>query len=820
MIELKNISKTYKSKTSKETKALNNISLKFNNNGMTFILGKSGSGKSTLLNIIGGLDKYDSGDLVILGKSSSDFTKSDFDSYRNTYIGFIFQEFNMLYDYDVYGNIALALQLQKKEINKSKIEELLEKLDLKGLEHRQINELSGGEKQRVAIARALIKNPKIILADEPTGNLDSKTGKQVMDLLKEISKEKLVIIVSHDIESAKKYSDRIIEIKDGSIVRDTNKCEYNNIKYKYETIKSKLPFVESIKLGIKNLKHKKIKLLMTISLSIVVLLFLGIISTISSYDINLAHSRLLVEKEEKFIQIEKNKLIKSDDYINKKILELNNDDISFIEKNVSSNTNLIYRLRDNEGIYSSISSAFDLGQIDNGDGQEIIEIIEVNDFDEMRNFKIYGSFPKNDNEIVISNYVANLFIKYGIKLAEENTYYTPSNYQDIINNSNYFSIRNNKKIKISGIIKYNINESSNPLLENVYNKIYVKKGFVKSLLESGVSTLDINYDFKLNSKNIELNNDGPAYTPNIITPNIEYYNGKQWLSSSDLKENEIVLNVNQLRYFNKEEYLKGLRKYINTHINISQLEAEKQYFEKYVSNYDAIGKNLNLIINNIELETIDSNYNDLVVVGLCGLITNNDYNFYLSNKVLSKYYIESVSPMGILVFETSAKKFEKIMNTFPLDSEFSAKSTYTDDVSQTYRTILVIKNRISILFVSFLIFSIILISNFIWSSILYRKKEIGILKGLGARNIDIISIFLCEASLIAIFTTVISYVLLPFIINFLNNEFSNLLILPPFLLTIKQFILIFSISFIIVYFSTLIAILKMLRNNPMLNINS
>ena len=218
MIELKNVSKTYKSKKGNNTKALDNVTLKFDNAGMTFILGKSGSGKSTLLNIIGGLDKYDSGDMSILGKSSKDFTQADFDSYRNTYIGFVFQEFNILEDYDVYENVILALQLQQKEIDKNKVNILLEKLELKDLKHRKVNELSGGQKQRVAIARALIKNPKVILADEPTGNLDSTTGKQVMDLLKEISKEKLVIIVSHDKESANTYGDRIIEIKDGFMV--------------------------------------------------------------------------------------------------------------------------------------------------------------------------------------------------------------------------------------------------------------------------------------------------------------------------------------------------------------------------------------------------------------------------------------------------------------------------------------------------------------------------------------------------------------------------------------------------------------------------
>ena len=213
MIELKNVFKTYKSKKSKNTTAINGISFAFEGKGMTFILGKSGSGKSTLLNVIGGLDKYDKGDILILGKSSEEFKTADLDSYRNTYVGFIFQEFNLLEDYDVYENIILALQLQQKEINESEVDKLLERLELTDLKTRKVNELSGGQKQRVAIARALIKNPKIILADEPTGNLDSKTGRQVMELLKEISKEKLVVVVSHDEEYAKTYGDRILNLK-------------------------------------------------------------------------------------------------------------------------------------------------------------------------------------------------------------------------------------------------------------------------------------------------------------------------------------------------------------------------------------------------------------------------------------------------------------------------------------------------------------------------------------------------------------------------------------------------------------------------------
>lgn len=223
MLELKNICKTYRPKKGVPVQALKNVSLKFTEKGMVFILGKSGCGKSTLLNCIGGLDTFDSGELVIKGKSSKDFSGSDFDSYRNTFIGFIFQEYNILSEFNVEKNIALALELQGKKATKERVQELLRDVDLADQGKRKTNELSGGQKQRIAIARALIKDPEIIIADEPTGALDSVTGKQVFDTLKKLSKDKLVIVVSHDREFAENYADRIIEMKDGVVISDETK---------------------------------------------------------------------------------------------------------------------------------------------------------------------------------------------------------------------------------------------------------------------------------------------------------------------------------------------------------------------------------------------------------------------------------------------------------------------------------------------------------------------------------------------------------------------------------------------------------------------
>ncbi len=226
MLEAQHLSKVYTPKKGVPVHALDDVSLKLPEKGMVFLLGKSGSGKSTLLNILGGLDRYDEGDIIIKGVSSKDFSQKHFDSYRNTYIGFIFQEYNILEEFSIGANIGLALELQGKKATSEQINDILRQVDLEGMGNRKPNELSGGQKQRVAIARALVKNPQIIMADEPTGALDSKTGKQVFDTLKKLSQEKLVLIVSHDREFSEQYADRIIELSDGKIISDVEYMEH------------------------------------------------------------------------------------------------------------------------------------------------------------------------------------------------------------------------------------------------------------------------------------------------------------------------------------------------------------------------------------------------------------------------------------------------------------------------------------------------------------------------------------------------------------------------------------------------------------------
>lgn len=215
MLQLKNIIKTYVTGGITQ-QALKGISLNFRENEFVSILGQSGSGKTTLLNIIGGLDQYTDGDLIINGISTKQYKSSDWDAYRNQSIGFIFQSYNLISHQTVLANVELALTLagiSKKERRQRAIE-VLEKVGLKDHLHKKPNQMSGGQMQRVAIARALINNPDILLADEPTGALDSETSIQVMELLKEIAKDKLVIMVTHNPELAQEYSTRIIRLKD------------------------------------------------------------------------------------------------------------------------------------------------------------------------------------------------------------------------------------------------------------------------------------------------------------------------------------------------------------------------------------------------------------------------------------------------------------------------------------------------------------------------------------------------------------------------------------------------------------------------------
>ena len=270
MLELKKINKIYASEEFKQ-KALDNVSINFRKNEFASILGPSGSGKTTLLNIIGGLDQYTSGDLIINSTSTKQYKDRDWDSYRNHRVGFVFQSYNLIPHQTVLSNVELALTINEisKTERKKRAKKALEKVGLQDHINKKPNQLSGGQMQRVAIARAIVNDPDILLADEPTGALDTKTSVQIMELIKDIAKDKLVIMVTHNPELAKQYSTRIIELKDGKVISDSNpydgkqeEQERKEVK-ENKTKKTSMNLKTALSLSLNNLMTKKGRTILT-----------------------------------------------------------------------------------------------------------------------------------------------------------------------------------------------------------------------------------------------------------------------------------------------------------------------------------------------------------------------------------------------------------------------------------------------------------------------------------------------------------------------------------------------------------------------------
>lgn len=287
MLQLKNIVKDYHT-GDEVVQALKGVSVNFRRNEFVSILGQSGCGKTTLLNIVGGLDQYTSGDLVINGKSTKDFKSRDWDSYRNNSVGFVFQSYNLIPHQSVLSNVELALTLSgvSKAERRKRAKEVLEKVGLENQIHKKPNQMSGGQMQRVAIARALINDPDILLADEPTGALDTETSVQIMELLKEIAKDKLVIMVTHNPELAQQYSTRIVKLLDGNIIDDSNpfsdEDEAKEDDGSYEPRKTSMSMFTAFSLSLNNLMTKKGRTFLTAFAGSIGIIGIALILSLSS----------------------------------------------------------------------------------------------------------------------------------------------------------------------------------------------------------------------------------------------------------------------------------------------------------------------------------------------------------------------------------------------------------------------------------------------------------------------------------------------------------------------------------------------------------
>lgn len=390
MIEIKNLTKKYVSKSKETVTALDGISLTLPSKGLVFLLGESGAGKSTLLNIIGGVERADSGEINVDGLDIKKCTDSQLDIYRNSDVGFIFQDFNLLDNFNVIDNVNLAQDLQRKK-QSGKAEKALAAVNMSGYEKRKINELSGGQKQRVAIARAIIKDPKIILADEPTGALDAKTGRTILELLKDISKDSLVLVVSHDEVFANQFADRIIRIADGAIIED---IELNNSIQNVDSKKEdkvidatqkkgySLSAKTVVKMSAYSLGSKKIRLAITLILCIVCFAVFGIADTLAAWNCEKTVCDAILSSSDKYLINRTH----SEDLLNDNYEKL----YSFSDNGV--NINELYLPQKEE----SFSYSFYTGYADG--------FIEIDDKKaEELGVELYaGKYPEKQGEIAIS----------------------------------------------------------------------------------------------------------------------------------------------------------------------------------------------------------------------------------------------------------------------------------------------------------------------------------------------------------------------------------------------------------------------------------
>ena len=505
MLELKNIKKSYKTGEFVQH-ALKGVSLTFDRNEFVCILGASGSGKTTLLNIIGGLDRYDSGDLIINNMSTKKFNVTLWDAYRNNCVGFIFQSYNLIGHLSVLENVEMSLTLSGVKDKKEKALGALEKVGLKDHAYKKPNQLSGGQMQRVAIARAIVNDPEVILADEPTGALDTKTSKQIMELIKEISKEKLVIMVTHNPDLAKKYATRIIEVKDGEVINDSSPLDKAKNKNNIEIKKTKMSFLTALKLSFNNIRTKKGRTFLTAFASSIGIIGISIIlslsngfdkqvdiyqkNTLSNFPIMISKSTMTMDEKQmeemmgsmmpgkgdyptekkiypfdinSYNLVHTNKI--TSEYI-EYIENINDELISGISFTRATNLNLLVK---NDSVVKSVStSELNMGVIP--------KEIDKEDFMEDAFDLLEGSYPKDVTDLVLvvdsknrvdTKILKNLGIEVKdeidfssiigkeIKLVFNNEYYT--RYMNMfIPNTDYNSVYNNEKnltLKIVGVVR-------------------------------------------------------------------------------------------------------------------------------------------------------------------------------------------------------------------------------------------------------------------------------------------------------------------------------------------------------------------------------
>ncbi len=746
MIVLKEIEKIYLTKNSPQVVALKNINLTFESKGMVFITGKSGCGKSTLLNILGALDSCTSGSMIIENKNINEFTEKELDNYRNSYVGFVFQEFHVLNAYNVYDNIRLAKELQQEKISEKELDAYLEKVSLTNLGKRKMNELSGGQKQRVAILRALIKNPRIILADEPTGNLDKINSKQIFGILKEISQEKLVIIVTHDLEAAQKYADRIIELKDGEIINDT-KPTLNPEKTTLTLKESHLPFLFALKLAWNNLKRYPKKCILTIILFFMSLLCCILLINSSLFNSTSLAIKLMNLNENYNIEVHKINYVQNTKWKE----EWQTAEDQYLKNIYSGTTNPIYELYD---FTTPLTFYLNTPQEPSKlfpTTPNITSYVEIKDPKILTN--LTGSIPTSSNEIVIHEYLADYIINYGIK--EKNGSWIPQNEEELLSKTHPIYLGDNE-VYISGILKEETSYTEESLEDETTYAAY--QNYIQKA--STVYVKGFTNEVKLNQTK--------ESTLNQFTLAGDHQQKLSFTALDTLQENESLLTIDALILGNSK-FKEAYEEYLNAN-PLSTEEETKLWVNNYLKQYQT---ECNLFFQDF------LNYQNIpITVKIIGIADEN----ILSSSLVEKYMTTGKRKTGVLIHEENSHTLKKLLSNLNFQVTFlnvgenpyevsSNMISITNEVSTLYNTL---KKGISFLALAFTAFTFLLLLNIVDDTVRYSKKEIGVLRALGTSKKDIFKIFAIETSTITLLSYILSFIGWFILITCLNNWYSSI----------------------------------------------
>ena len=806
MLELKNISKVYITEAFKQN-ALDGVSIKFRKSEFVSILGPSGSGKTTLLNIIGGLDKYTSGDLLIDGVSTKKYKDRDWDTYRNHRIGFVFQNYNLITHQSILSNVELALTLSgvDKKTRRLKAIEVLNRVGLKDHIYKKPNQLSGGQMQRVAIARALVNDPDILLADEPTGALDTKTSKQIMDILKEISGDRLIIMVTHNSELAEKYSSRVINLLDGKVTNDSNPYDFEDeTSSTVVNQKTFMSFLTALSLSMNNLMTKKGRTILTAFAGSIGIIGIALIMSLSN------------GVQEYINDVEEETLASYPITIEEESLELsdfmssfqNNNDIEDYDSNKVYSNNIMTNMMSmmSSKVQSNNLEAFK-SYIESGKSN-ILDYSSAISYSYNLDLQIY----KDDDENVVQVNPNDVLDKIGVGNMNM-MYMSTSVFAEIFDNEemnsemyevvagrwpqkyNEVVLLVDENNQIVDYTLYALGLKDSDELSDMYNKILNGEEF-----ETSNTTYDIDDLVGMNFKFL-LNSDYYVKENGIW---IDKSNNEEFLKDKLQSAEELVVTgvvkpadnslVNQT--YGGILYLKDLKEYVINKINDSEI-VKDQIDNPNVNIFT--GKefsNDKFDMSSLSPEQL-AYLQSLSPTEMAEVIENFKNQVGITyDEVLSKLGVVDLDkPSAINIYPKdfdSKNEIIDIINSYNDEQRDSNHEenviNYSDIVGVMMNGVSTIINVISYVLMAFvsisLVVSSIMIGIITYISVLERTKEIGILRSIGASKRDISRVFNAETFIVGLFAgimgivvTVILNIPINLIIESLT-DIPNLSILP------------------------------------------